>query len=111
MMARKEMKADAPRYALMPANSAMLIGPLMFFADTCPVTIRHSICTVSADISQVFATPLDVDGNVSIRRGIHHGDEFGAVDDRPAVHGQHPIPGAKAGTRARAVARHIADDG
>jgi len=41
----------------MPANSAMLIGPLMFFADTWPVTIRHSICTVSADISQVFATP------------------------------------------------------
>ena len=32
----------------------MLIGPLMFFAETCPVTIRHSICTVRADISQVF---------------------------------------------------------
>ena len=29
----------------------------MFLADTWPVTMRQSICTVSEDISQVFATP------------------------------------------------------
>src|SRR5260370_1328587 len=57
MMARNEINAVSPRYALMPANSAMLIGPLMFFAETCPVTIRQSICTVSEDMSQVFTTP------------------------------------------------------
>ncbi len=42
----------------MPANSAMLTTPLMFLAETWPVTMRQSICTVSADISQVFLTPL-----------------------------------------------------
>ena len=31
----------------------MLIGPEMFFGDTSPVTMRHSIVTVSHDLSQV----------------------------------------------------------
>jgi len=42
----------------MPANSAMLTTPLMFFGETWPVSMRHNICTVSADISQVFLTPI-----------------------------------------------------
>ena len=44
----------------MPANSAMLMGPEIFFADTWPVTMRHSISTVRYDISQVLRTPAPI---------------------------------------------------
>ena len=81
-----------PCRAEKPAYSAMLIGPLRFLTETSPVATFQIMRTVSADMSQVFATAAAGRGNrrrsarrVRMLSGTCRGRSRGCTPMRPIM--------------------------